>query len=431
MTAQARPLAGSELNRERLRIAVEALTAGVLPAASGLCQLVLATEPANAHALELLAEAAETVGANGCARKYYLAAGARARADALPAGPDADEGADPARRFLVIKAWGHGFWSEVSHVLGGLLLAEITRRTPVVHWGRNCLFGDGSGADAFRAFFEPVSALRLSDVAARGDFFPPKWNAANLGEEDVNKWNGPGSRLAGLYFLNRPETTAVADFHLNLAALMPWVPPWHALHGASAETAYRALLPRLVPSAAARELVEDFRARHLAGAPYAAIHLRGTDKVHEGSDLHRLNERIVELAHELPAELRLLVLTDDAGYAERMRKAFGARAVLPESERSSGKTGVHFSPGGHRVRRGLEVLRDTLLAAGAEAFIGNGYSNVSGIVALMKRWPPGRLRLVAPPHLLQSQPVLYLPIELGLRLGVAQPGEAVDLAPAS
>lgn len=416
------------LNRGRLRVAVEALRAGVHPGAAGLCQLVLATEPANPQAWELLAEIAEDVGAHGCARKYYLAAGARARADALPARPEADEGADPARRFLLVKAWGHGFWSEVSHVLGGLLLADIARRTPVMHWGRNSLFGDGSGADGFGAFFEPVSPLRLADVAAAADFFPPKWSAANLDAEDVQKWSGAGSRLAGLYFLNRPEAAAVADFHLNVAALMPWVPPWHPLHGATAEAAYRALLPRLIPVPAARELCDAFHERHLGDAPYAAIHLRGTDKVNEGADLHRLNERIFDLAQALPAGVRLLVLTDDEGYAARMRERFGARVVLPEAERASGPTGVHFAPGGDRVRRGLEVLRDALLAARADWFIGNGYSNFAGMVALMKRWPAGRCRLVAPPYLLQSQPVLYLPLELARQYGVAQPDELADLA---
>jgi len=44
-------------------------------------------------------------------------------------------------KFLLIKAWGYGFWSDVSHVLGQLLVAELTGRTPIVHWGQNSLFG--------------------------------------------------------------------------------------------------------------------------------------------------------------------------------------------------------------------------------------------------------------------------------------------------
>lgn len=416
------------LNAERLSIAVQAVREGMLPAAAGLCQLVLRTEPDNRHAWELLAEIGEEVGARAIARAYYARAGAGSRAAALPAGPDADENADPRGRYLLVKAWGHGFWSEVSHVLGGLLLADITRRTPVVHWGRNSLFGDGSGADAFARFFEPVSRASLADVAASGRFFPPKWSASNLAAEDLQKWDGAGSRLAALQFLNRPEAAAVADFHLSVAALAPFVPPWHPLHGQPAEALYRTLLGRLAPSAPMRALCDEFQARHLAGRPYAAIHLRGSDKQNEGPDLPRLNEQLFDLAAGLPGDLRLFVLTDDLRYAARMRGRFGSRVVLADCERVSGETGVHFLQGGDGRRRGAEVLRDAVLAAHADWFLGNGYSNLSGMVALMKAWPAARCRLVAPPYVLQSQPVLYLPPALARRLAVAQPEELVTLA---
>ena len=81
-------------------------------------------------------------------------------------------------KFLLIKAWGFGFWSDMDHVLGGLLLAEITGRMPVVHWGRNSLFSDDPARNAFDEFFEPVSAMRIDDLI-RADFtyFPPKWSA--------------------------------------------------------------------------------------------------------------------------------------------------------------------------------------------------------------------------------------------------------------
>ncbi|MCR2600326.1 hypothetical protein NSP09_24715, partial [Salmonella enterica] len=62
--------------------------------------------------------------------------------------------ATAANRYLVIKSWGFGFWSDVSQVLGSLLLAEITGRTPVTHWGRNSLFNDGSNRDSFALYFE-------------------------------------------------------------------------------------------------------------------------------------------------------------------------------------------------------------------------------------------------------------------------------------
>ncbi len=40
----------------------------------------------------------------------------------------------PSDRFLLIKSWGCGFWSDVDHVMGQLLVAEITNRIPVIYW---------------------------------------------------------------------------------------------------------------------------------------------------------------------------------------------------------------------------------------------------------------------------------------------------------
>jgi hypothetical protein len=40
---------------------------------------------------------------------------------------------DGHARYLLIKAWGFGFWADLDHVLGALLLADLTRRVPVVY----------------------------------------------------------------------------------------------------------------------------------------------------------------------------------------------------------------------------------------------------------------------------------------------------------
>ena len=81
-----------------------------------------------------------------------------------------------------IKSWGFGFWPNVSQVLGALLLAEATGRVPLVHWGRNSLFGDGSARDAFGHYFEPVSNVTLEDLATIPDAncFPPKMKPAEF-----------------------------------------------------------------------------------------------------------------------------------------------------------------------------------------------------------------------------------------------------------
>src|SRR5438105_9423414 len=122
----------------------------------------------------------------------------------LGCGPAPPPGTTAERhRFLLIKAWGCGFWSDMNHVFGSLLLAEITGRTPVTHWGSNSLFRDETGSDAFRLYFEPVSSFDIEYLTAirRATFFPAKWSRSTLRRENVAKWEGPDSRLSGRSFL--------------------------------------------------------------------------------------------------------------------------------------------------------------------------------------------------------------------------------------
>ena len=55
---------------------------------------------------------------------------------------------------------------------------------------------------------------------------------------------------------------------------------------------------------------------------------------------------------------------------------------------------MHYLPTVDPVQAGREVLTDTLLALRADRFIGNGRSNVSAMIAVMKDWPPGASTLI-------------------------------------
>ena len=78
-------------------------------------------------------------------------------------------------------------------------------------WGSNSLYGDGSENDCFVSFFQPVSDVTLADLVPLNlDVFPPKWAGAALAEPQVNKWDGPFSRVSGLYLLRRQEAVVVS-----------------------------------------------------------------------------------------------------------------------------------------------------------------------------------------------------------------------------
>ena len=126
-------------------------------------------------------------------------------------------------RYLVIKAWGQGFWSEGHHFAGQLLLAELTQRKPIALWGRNCLFRKSSDVEASRNFFAGISAARVEGIPHTATIYPPKWSWENIHKDNVNLWLGDHSRMAAQYFFAREEVVLVSDFYSPICSIRPWI----------------------------------------------------------------------------------------------------------------------------------------------------------------------------------------------------------------
>jgi hypothetical protein len=301
------------------------------------------------------------------------------------------------QRFLVIKAWGFGFWSDVDHVLGGLLLAEITGRIPVIHWGSNSLFSDNPAHDAFTAYFASVSDVTLGElIGMNNDYFPPKWSATNLRDEDVAKWEGSYSRRGAVYFIGRKEAVAVSDFHISVLSLVPWIEQGHPLHGLSTDDLYRYLFSKyLKPVKAAQDQIDHFYNEHLAGRrPYVAVHVRGSDKCLEVPNLDEINLQYFNQLDKFGPDWHIFLLTDSQIIADLFTRKYGNRLVLTDSLRSEDDIGIHYKSHNSKSRLGYEVMKDTYLAARADHFIGNGASNVSCMVGYIKNWNKGKYTLL-------------------------------------
>ncbi|MFQ5487238.1 MAG: hypothetical protein ACE5ET_02180 [Gammaproteobacteria bacterium] len=373
------------------------LASGNLPQAEMLARHTLSREPGNPVALYAMGVVAHRLGFRGLALQYFRAARDSAPQWAEPAdairhleqaapveGNDADQGGEQDR-FLLIKSWGCGFWSDVYHVLGQLLVAEISGRIPVVHWGDNSHFSAHDGGDAFTNFFEPLSSYGVDDLC-RDDFsyYPAKWRCDNLHHENLNKWHGPDSRISGLLLLKRPENVAVSDFYTGVLTLQPWIPPPHPLHGRDVDAIYQDLIARyLRPRATVLDQVEAFITDRLAQAPFVAVHARGTDKVREAEQLGIINEqyfaRVDNACREYGGE-HLFLMTDDKAILAAFRDRYGARLVYTACERGADTAGIHMQQGPGAIQRGIEVMVDVYIAARAACFIGNGYSNPSVMV---------------------------------------------------
>lgn len=302
----------------------------------------------------------------------------------------------------IIRSWGQGFWSDVDHVVGQLVVAEMTERAPLILWGENSRFGEAN-VNTWEYFFEPVSSAR---VPAGATFFPPKWRTDNLMVAENGAFAGPGSRIAFLPFLSSDAAVTVSDFHAPLIAVSHWIRGSSPLAGKSLAEMYQFVLARHVharPEILARV---DESASKLGignGGRVVAVHVRGSDKTLEVGDMRPVHAayhtEIARLLESIGSDSRLLLLTDWEPAADEYRAKYGARVIETSATRTAGNVGLHFHQNRDGRRLGEDVLLDTLLASRCDALVGIGWSNVSlymSYFARLRGLPAERIALIGP-----------------------------------
>jgi len=292
-------------------------------------------------------------------------------------------------RYLVIRSWGAGFWSEILHLLGGLLTAELAGRTPVVWWGGNCLFRDPDRGNAFPDFFEPVSDVAPTALPVRdASVYPSRWHAGNLWSSAPARDGDRAAPMPSSAFLARPEPVAVYDFFNSTHLIRAWIPEGHRLHGMTTEAVNCDLLARYVrPRAEFVARAEAHRAALFGTEPFDAVHLRGTDKGTEMPLLAAVNAQ--SLAMLRTDEHPLFVQTDSQPLLAQARAAAGSRVRALPCRRGQGEVGVHFERADSPRTLGGEVLVDVLVSRHARRFVGNAWSSVSSAVRALSRHPEG------------------------------------------
>lgn len=145
----------------------------------------------------------------------------------------------------------------------------------------------------------------------------------------------------------------------------------------------RALVAKyLVPQPEISDAVAGVVDDTLAGGDFVAVHVRGSDKAAEMSNLDDVNRAYEPLVRrELERGRRIFLMTDSAGIEKEYRERYGDRLVCLEALRTASETGLHYTLKGRlRHRAGKEVVVDVLAALHCGRFIGNGRSNPSCIV---------------------------------------------------
>jgi hypothetical protein len=412
--------------------AAAALAAGYVSYADALCRRLVFVGQASPAVYRVMAACAQhrrrpDVAADALRRAVEVSPEDHDLCAALAAADDAaisirTPAPDPAR-FLVILPWRQGFWSEVDHALGQLLLAEITGRTPVIYWGPGCLYrprGLRAEQSAWDLFFEPVSGGKPERILPGMRFpgtgvFPRRFVGIGIQQTCDPMQTAPDEPRGALEYLGRDEPIVVADHYTGIAQLLAWVPRDHRLRGVGLIDAYRDLAARyLRPVSQVRNRVEKFAAQHLGPRPVFALHLRTTDKLTEDPALgEALHESLDLTARRLATDpdSRLFVLTDSPKPLEDLRRLLGGRAIATEAVRHHGPGGLHFMGHPDPSRLGLEVMVDTYLAARCDAFVGQHTSNIGWFVQALRIWEPGACTLVGLPRHAIPAPEFFPPPE--------------------
>ncbi len=269
-------------------------------------------------------------------------------------------------KFLLINTTGDGFWYDMHHTLSHLLLAEITQRIPVIYWGSKSMYSTDETSNAFEQYFFPVSKYGMDGLIE------------NIGHNsDIEISN----RCADIDGIICRMDEACPYFGLNSLEI------------------YRIMLEkyiRLRPEV--EKEINDFYDINMAGKDIIAVHIRGSDKILEVSHLHELNKlypaKISNYLKERP-DAFIFLMTDCKDILAEYKNIYGDKLINTDCKRVLKiGGGVHFQEYVHNKLKGIEIIKDTWLAAKCDYFIGNGFSNVSRAVCELKGWQNQNITLL-------------------------------------
>ncbi|MFI8705834.1 hypothetical protein ACIGHG_01910 [Bacillus sp. NPDC077411] len=301
-------------------------------------------------------------------------------------------------RFLLIKEWGCGFWSDVEHVVGQLLIAELTGRIPVTFWGEGSLYASEHSLfeDAFTMYFLPVSNYSVDDLAHEYyTYYPPRWNRDNLRLRDIHDVVDVAD------YFTKLENVLVSTRHIYVHDFTQWINKSHPACRMGYPDAYSYLYQKylkLQPYLSAE--IEDFYFKNMKHKhPLLGLHIRGSDKINEFPHLYQLNNLYpLEIDNYLQNNptAAIFLLTDSENILARYRELYGNKLIYTDSIRTSDENfSVHAGlPFCNKQQKGIDIIKDTYLATKCDHFIGANYSNVSVAVSCLKDWPEGTIKLI-------------------------------------
>ena len=306
------------------------------------------------------------------------------------------------KKYLVIKSWGYDFWSDVHHLASQILVAELTHRIPIIWWGNNFLYDDGTGLENFSKYFLPINDESLDFAADNVDIYPPKWDRDNIKQENLNKWSGLFSRFAAQYIFSRNESVAVSDFYATLHSIIPWIDSSSVYYGKSEDDLYGDIFrsyfkfnDRILSKA------NYFFELSMKGKAWVAVHVPTVAKA-EGLTGDNKNCDMVfpylDLVLNKNPQMGVFLLADSLEILQLFTARYGDLILSPTGLNSAPLTPLdQRSISGQQS--GDELVMASYLATKCDIFLGNKESNTSLAIFSLKNWAPGCFHLVGQANL--------------------------------
>jgi len=338
-------------------------------------------------------------------------------------------------RFLLIKPWSYRLWSDVEHVLGQLLIAEITNRIPVIYWPTHCLHNGFIHTNGFELYFEPISNYSIFDLTKpEYTFYPPLWDADNLLVEDPYKDTWMYRSIGDL--ISSEANVVIGDVYFSIPEIIPFIKKDNAAYGMTATEIYRYLYNKYIKLK--RDILMEVQGFYQSwlkdGHPLLAVHVRreeddmiiderkdkaeehywyrnsrkyGTKPAKRRKIKYRFRGRgkVLKANTQYHSEIRRLMnkygiqriflLTDSEEVITEYRNTYGDKVVFTDCKRLYGSDPAYNMENPMvKRRRGIESIKDAYFAAQCDFFIGNDFSSLSRAISRIKDWPDGNVKLL-------------------------------------
>ncbi|PYG84997.1 GDP-fucose protein O-fucosyltransferase [Ruminiclostridium sufflavum DSM 19573] len=329
-------------------------------------------------------------------------------------------------RFILIKAWSYTLWADIDHVLSQLLIAEITNRIPVIYWPTHCLHNGFVQTNGFELYFEPISGYTIYHIAKpEYTYYPPIWDSDSLLADDRDRDTWMYRNIGDIISSN--ANVVVGDAYYNVSELIPFVKKQHSTYGMTVEQTYHYLYGKYIKIKPDIEMeVQGYYNSWIKNNhPVLAVHVRRVDenevfdarnskeygnqywnKVYKRYIKKRNPEKIRRLSPKgrikkpnglYHSEIRkyvekynikkIFLLTDCEETVKEYQKLYGTKLLFTDGKRiKSGDEASQMESPMIKRRRGIELIKDTYLAAKCDFFIGNDFSHLSHTALRIKDW---------------------------------------------